>query len=117
MEEAAFRLEGVGYLHIQETDNGYDYTLYDPKLHHKDGGLLDELELSIQEACKAILEYHSLEPTKIDPIPLESFTNLRDAVEKAEVPSIPAKLQTAKEKAEALTVYPTLKPAPERDCL
>ena len=117
MEEAAFRLEGVGYLHIQEMDNGYDYTLYDPKLHPKDGGLLDEPELSMQEACKAILEYHLLEPSKIDPIPLESFTKLRDAVEKSEVPSIQAKLQTAREKATALTTAPVLKHASDRDCL
>jgi len=117
MEEAVFRLEGAGYLHIQETDNGYDYTLYDPKLRHKDGGLLDEPELSMQEACKAILKYHFLEPSKTDPIPLELFTKLRDTVEKSEVPSIQAKLQTAREKATALTTAPVLKHASDRDCL
>ena len=97
--------------------NGYDYTLYDPKLHPKDGGLLDEPELSMQEACKAILKYHFLEPSKTDPIPLELFTKLRDAAEKAEVPSIQAKLQTAREKATALTTAPVLKHASDRDCL
>ena len=105
------------YLHIQETENGYDYTIYDQKLRHLDGGLLEEPELSMQEARKAILEYHFLEPSKIDPIPLESFTKLRDAVKKAEVPSIQAKLQTAREKAAALTVAPAVKLAPDRDCL
>ena len=119
MEEVAFRLEGVGYLHIQETDNGYDYTLYDPKLHHKDGGLLDELELSIQEASKAILEYHFLEPSKIDPIPLQAFTQLRDAAEQEKEPSIQSKLQAAKKKTTALSL-PASTPvnrAPERSCL
>lgn len=119
MEEVAFRLEGMGYLHIQETDNGYDYTLYDPKLHHKDGGLLDELELSIQEACKAILEYHFLEPSKIDPIPLQAFTQLRDAAEQEKEPSIQSKLQAAKKKTTALSL-PASTPvnrAPERSCL
>lgn len=117
MEEAAFRLEGEGYLHIQETDNGYDYTLYDQKLHHRDGGLLDEPGLSISEARKAILEYHSLEPSKIDSIPLQAFAQMRDAVEQAETPSIQAKLQTAREKATALTAAPVLKHASDRDCL
>ena len=97
MEEAAFRLEGKGYLHIQETDNGYDYTIYDQKLRHLDGGLLDEPDFSILGARKAILEYHFLEPSKIDQIPLQSFEKLRDAAEKAEVPSIQAKLQAAKD--------------------
>ena len=104
MEEAAFRLEGEGYLHIQETDNGYDYTIYDQKLHHLDGGLLDEPDLSLLEARKAILEHHFLEPSKIDQIPLQSFEKLRDAAEQAEVPSIQAKLQAAKEKAATMAV-------------
>ena len=104
MEEAAFRLDGVGYLHMQETDNGYDYTLYDQKLHQKDGGLLDEPELSMQEACKAILEYHFLEPSKIDPIPLQAFTQLRDAAEQEKEPSIQSKLQAAKEKITTLSL-------------
>jgi len=117
MEEVAFRLKGVGYLHIQETDNGYDYTLYDPKLHLKDDGLLDEPELSMQETRKAILEYHFLEPSKIDSIPLESFTNLRDAVEQMEKPSIQDKLQTAREKTVSLSMVSTAKSASERDCL
>ena len=119
MEEAAYRLESVGYLHIQETDNGYDYTLYDPKLHHKDGGLLDELELSIQEACKAILEYHFLEPSKIDPIPLQAFTQLRDAAEQEKEPSIQSKLQAAKEKITALSLSAStpVNRTPERNCL
>jgi len=104
MEEAAFRLEGEGYLHIQETDNGYDYTIYDQKLHHLDGGLLDEPELSMQEARKAILEYHFLEPSRIDQIPLQSFEKLRDAAEQAEMPSIQAKLQAAKEKSASPTI-------------
>ena len=86
MEEAAFRLEGEGYLHIQETDTGHDYTIYDQKLRHLDGGLLDEPDLSILEARKAILEYHFLEPSKIDHIPLQSFEKLRDAAEEAEAP-------------------------------
>ena len=86
VQEAAFRLEGVGYLHIQETDNGYDYTLYDQRLRHTDGGLLDEPEMSLQEACKAILEYHFLEPSAIDDLPLASFARLRETAEKAALP-------------------------------
>ena len=81
-----------------------------------DGGLLDEPRLSVQEACKAILEYHFLEPSKIDSIPLQAFAQMRDAVEQAEVTSIQAKLQTAREKAASLTVVPSMKNTPDRDC-
>ena len=82
-----------------------------------DGGLLDEPRLSAQEACKAILEYHFLEPSKIDPIPLQAFTQMRDAVEQAEAPSIQAKLQTAREEVASMTATPAAKHLLDRDCL
>ena len=41
-EEALYLLDDNQYLHIQETDGGYDYTLYDKDtLRLVDGGLMD----------------------------------------------------------------------------
>lgn len=117
MGAAAFRLAGEGYLHIQECDYGYDYTIYDQKLHRVDGGLLNEPDLSLMEARKAILEYHLLEPSRIDQIPLHAFVRMRDAAEQAEMPPIQAKLQAAREKAAALTSKSQPKQKQERDCL
>ena len=62
------------------------YTLYDQRLRHTDGGLLDEPEMSLQEACKAILDYHFLEPFAVDDVPLASFARLRETAEKAALP-------------------------------
>ena len=117
MSAAAFRLAGQGYLHIQECEYGYDYTLYDQKLHYADGGLLNEPDLSLMEARKAILEYHLMELSRIDQIPLHAFVRMRDAAEQTETPSIQAKLQAAREKAAALTSKSQPKQKQERDCL
>lgn len=54
-EEAAWKVNGKGYLAVQTCDDGYDYTLYDTNLHEIDGGQLDMPEASMNEARDEIL--------------------------------------------------------------
>ena len=57
----AWELGGKGYIAIQSTDEGWDYTIYHSDYSVMDGGQLDAPELTIQEAREQILEAHHLE--------------------------------------------------------
>ena len=39
---------------VQSCESGWDYTFYDKEFHELDGGQLDDLEISIQEARNAL---------------------------------------------------------------
>ena len=60
-EQAAWELGGKGYLAIQSYEDGWDYTIYHSDYSVMDGGQLNALELTIQEAREQILEAHHLE--------------------------------------------------------
>lgn len=60
-EMGAWKLGGKGYIAIQSTDEGWDYTIYHNDYSVMDGGQLDAPELTIQEAREQILEAHHLE--------------------------------------------------------
>lgn len=60
-EMGAWELGGKGYIAIQSTDEGWDYTIYHSDYSVMDGGQLDAPELTIQEAREQILEAHHLE--------------------------------------------------------
>ena len=53
--ELAFKIEDR-FISIQETDGGYDYSIYDDSYHLLDGGVLDDQDISIREAAEGILE-------------------------------------------------------------
>ena len=55
-EEAAFKLgRDLGYLAVQTSEDGYDYTFYGNDRSQKDGGQLDNPDLSMEEAVEEIL--------------------------------------------------------------
>lgn len=60
-EQGAWALGSMGYIAIQSTDEGWDYTLYYRDFSVMDGGQLDAPELTIQEAREQILEAHHME--------------------------------------------------------
>ena len=60
-EMGAWELGGKGYIAIQSTDEGWDYTIYHSDYSVMDGGQLDAPELTIQEAREQILEAHHME--------------------------------------------------------
>ncbi|MCD8148748.1 MAG: DUF3849 domain-containing protein [Clostridiales bacterium] len=48
------------YLAIQTVSEGYDYTFYDGAFHQLDGGVYDDLDISINEAIEEILSGEKL---------------------------------------------------------
>lgn len=48
--------EAKKYLHIQTTDDGYDYTFYEENYKELDGGVFDDPDCSIGTAIQALLE-------------------------------------------------------------
>ena len=60
-DTGAWELGGKGYIAIQSTDEGWDYTLYHSDYSVMDGGQVDAPELTIQEVREQILEVHHME--------------------------------------------------------
>ena len=55
-KEAAYILSAdKGYFLIHEMDEGYDYTFYDQEYQELDGGIYDNLDVSLKEAIEDIL--------------------------------------------------------------
>ena len=78
-QEAVFLLDDETYLHIQTSENGYDYTLYDRSLSEIDGGQLDNPDLSLTAARDEILALHELTPENVDQVFLAQFEQLQEA--------------------------------------
>ena len=60
-EQGAWELGSKGYIAIQSTDEGWDYTIYNRDYSVMDGGQIDAPELTIQEVREEILEAHHME--------------------------------------------------------
>ena len=54
LDRAAWDMGHRGFLAVQSCESGWDYTFYDKEFHELDGGQLDDLEISIQEARNAL---------------------------------------------------------------
>jgi len=54
-EEAAWKINGKGYVSVQASDDGYDYTVYGEDYHEIDGGQIDAPERSVNEIRDEIL--------------------------------------------------------------
>lgn len=76
----AAALDESVYLHLQTTEGGYDYTLYDKDtLRQMDGGLLDAPELPLSTAALKICEMHDLGGQSIKYAPLAMIETLQEA--------------------------------------
>ena len=51
-----YKLKSGNYLKIDKTDEGYEYSLYEECKRLIDGGILENLDLSEDEALKEILK-------------------------------------------------------------
>jgi len=77
-QEALYLLDGETYLHLRTAIDGYDYTLYDREtMREIDGGMLDTLELSFEDAYKEILAIHELEPEASENVPLDILDEIQ----------------------------------------
>ena len=80
VQEKLLLLDEAVYLHLQTTEDGYDYTLYDKDtLRQMDGGQLDAPELPISTAALEICEMHDLGGQSIKYAPLAMIETLQEA--------------------------------------
>lgn len=79
-EEALFLVDDANYLHIQTSDEGYDYTIYDAKTKLEvDGGCLANPDISLLDARKEIFEIHGMPAKQIETADLSLVEELQDA--------------------------------------
>ena len=68
------------YLHIQRTDEGFDYSLYDKETFKLiDGGQIGSPEQHIYSACLAACDLHGLDGYKVKYAPMELLETLQEA--------------------------------------
>ena len=86
--EGLFLLDDKTYLHLQQCDGGYDYSLYDKdsmKLLdggvYEDGDLPDRPARALTVARVEILALHELTPEKVEKAPLDVLEQLQAANE------------------------------------
>ena len=64
-EEAAWRVGKDRVLAVQTCEDGYDYTLFDENYNDIDGGQIDNLDMTMLEIRRDILESYNLENREI----------------------------------------------------
>ncbi|MGN8654503.1 YodL domain-containing protein [Blautia obeum] len=79
-EEVAYRI-GDQYFAIQVATEGYDYSFYDKEYKLMDGGILDDLDISMREAVQDILEDEGLD--QLERIPVD-YDELQEKAEEVE---------------------------------
>ena len=78
-DEALYLLDDSVYLHIQASDEGWDYTLYTKHdMAQLDGGQLDAPDLSITDAVEHIRKMEEIGTLAVDLAPMEILDELRD---------------------------------------
>ena len=82
-QEKLYVLDDKLYLHVQTTEDGFDYTMYDVEsMKQLDGGQLDEPDIAIHTACLKICEMHGVGEESIKYAPLERLRNCRRQLRK-----------------------------------
>lgn len=79
-EEVAYRI-GDQYFAIQVATEGYDYSFFDKEYKLMDGGVLDNLDISMSQAIQDILEDEGLE--QLERVPVD-YDELQEKVEEVE---------------------------------
>lgn len=79
-EEGLFLVDGANYLHIQTSEEGYDYTIYDAATQKEvDGGCLSNPDLSLLEARKEIFAIHGMPAKTVEAADLDMLETLQEA--------------------------------------
>ena len=78
--EKMYIIEDKTYLHIQRTEEGFDYTLYDKDTSRLlDGGQIDTPEQHIYSVCLTICDNYGLDGYKVSYAPLELAESLQES--------------------------------------
>lgn len=87
-DEKLYLVSDFRYLHIQRTDSGFDYSIYDKNtLALLDGGQLDKTDAHISTACVEVCELYGLDSYNVSYAPLAMVKALQDA---QQIPDITA---------------------------
>lgn len=95
--EVAYKIEN-GYLAMQTTAEGLDYTFYDAEYHALDGGVYDDPDMPFQEATKMLLEENNLTAencTVISYADLQEKADEADRVVQAQIEAVQEKMKPA----------------------
>ena len=85
--ERLYLIDNSIYLHLQTTDSGYDYTLYDKEtMKEIDGGQLDSPQIPFSSARQDVCKLHDIKASSIDIVSLDLLENLTDSQAKAAEP-------------------------------
>ena len=112
VQEKLLLLDEAVYLHLQTTEGGYDYTLYDKDTFRQmDGGQLDAPELPLSTAALEICEMHDLGGQSIKYAPLAMIETLQEAAyqqmqEAAAQAAVPESTMLPDAPEQALDEYP-----------
>lgn len=84
IKENLYLLDDTVYLHLQDSSDGYDYTLYDKDtMRELDGGQIDRLDVPRSTACLEICGEHNLGTASIKYAPLSMIETLQETERKA----------------------------------
>lgn len=82
VQESAF--QGTDYyLSIQETEDGYDYSIFDHQYRLKDGGLLNNPHIPMLDAVKEVVALHGLDDTNLESIDYNELTEAAEQISSA----------------------------------
>lgn len=70
-QEIAWKVGNRIYFSIQESDEGYDYTMYDENFRLADGGRIDDNTICIMKAAEQVLESFGLQDFPRIPVSYE----------------------------------------------
>jgi len=82
VQESAF--QGTDYyLSIQETEDGYEYSIFDHQYRLKDGGQLNNPHIPILDAVKEVVALHGLDDTNLESIDYNELTEAAEQISSA----------------------------------
>ncbi len=85
-----------GFVAIQTTDGGYDYTFYNDQFEVLDGGVLDDPDLTVREAIDSILEDEGQSFTDCTVVNYDWLMEKAEAAEMGLIEQIGSKVQEPK---------------------
>lgn len=78
--ERLYLVDEIRFIHVQECDTGYDYTIYDAASGKQlDGGQIDNPQLTHQAVIDNICAMHDLGNESVQPAEAELFVGMQDS--------------------------------------
>ena len=112
--EKLYLVSDSTYLHIQRSDEGFDYTLYDKEtMRLLDGGQLDNPDILLSTACMEICKLHDLDTYAVRLASLDMLETLQEA-QKAPTPVVGEDMDSGTDDGAATAPETMLPDAPEQ---